>query len=149
MSKFQVISIIISIIVLLSNIIIFLLNMKISLNNTNTNLEAFYFREIFVKYLIKEIPLSNRYVHFKNNKLCDINYLIDTLNNMKTDSVYFHYVKEEFYNDLKKQCQDLEDYLVKYSNYESPYEVQTQILNTISEKIKLIYKTISRNYRKF
>ena len=140
---------IISIIALICSVTTFILNLRVSKMNRAADLEAVYFKEIFMNYLIKEIPINSKYIRFDNGKLSDFNKLVGTLDKMKSESAYFGYIRKDFYKELKKLCEDLEDYLINTSNHKVESIMQADIYNEINAKIIGIYKIISENYRRF
>jgi hypothetical protein len=112
-----------------------------------TNLEAVYFNDIYKEYLIKRIPIARRYIRFdKNGVLKDTNKIRNELNNIRQDSIYYLYNDENFYNELKKKCQDLEDYLVRNSTNSLLGEEQTEFHNKLQNELKDIYRIINDKF---
>lgn len=112
-----------------------------------TNLESVYFNEIYKEYLIKRIPNSRKYIHIDmNGVLKDTDKIRDELNNIRQDSLYYLYNDETFYNELKKKCQNLEDYLVRSSANPLLGEDQTEFHGKLQSELKEIYRTINNKF---
>lgn len=111
------------------------------------NLESEYFKDIYKKHLIYEIPTARGYIRLDgDNKLIDIDKMINELQLLRQDSLYFQYNNLEFYNNLKDKTQDLEDYLVSNGGRQFIGEEQTQLYNRIQNSINAIYCVISDGY---
>lgn len=67
--------------------------------NIRIGLEADYFSKIYQEYLMKKLPEARRLIRLNNDgKLCDTDSLIDELNNMRRDSLFFKYHDKIFYD---------------------------------------------------
>lgn len=109
-----------------------------------TNLESVYFNEIYKEYLITRIPNARKYIHIdQNGRLDSTQKIIDELNNMRQDSLYYHYNDVEFYKRLKSTCQNLEDYLILASTITLIGEDQTEFYNKLQSQLKDIYQVIN------
>lgn len=112
------------------------------------NMEADYYKEIFMKYLLKEIPEKQKYISFQGEKLNNgykkFNVVI---NNLRRDILYFRYRKPEFYEKLKDNLVAIDEYLVKeYGKTKVNYQEQRQFFNELDEKITQLYNLIMENY---
>ena len=87
---------------------------------------------------IKEVRLSRINI--------DADKLINELQKLRQDSLYFQYNNPEFYKQLKETIQNLEDYLVTNTGKEFIGEEQTIVYNTIKDNINEIYRIISNGY---
>lgn len=93
------------------------------------NLDAANFNAVFQKHLLFELPKAVRYVHYDiNNRLTDVDKLIEELNIICQDALYYKYTKESFYTTLVNECQYFEDYLVKNADI--------TVFNTKEKKIE-------------
>ncbi len=111
------------------------------------NLESEYFKDIYKKHLIYEIPTARGYIKFdSDNRLIDVDKMIDELQALRQDSLYFQYNNLRFYNDLKEKIQELEDYLISCAEKQFIGEEQTQLYNKIQNSINSIYSVISEGY---
>lgn len=110
------------------------------------NLEADYFKELYSKLLLYELPKARRYLLFSEGKLCYIDRLIDELNNIRQNSVYFLYMDEEFYEKLKATLSELEDYLFTCSEQVITDENQQVVMEEIQERIKSVYGILSKKF---
>lgn len=112
-----------------------------------TNLEAVYFNEIYKEYLIKRIPTARKYIYIdKNGILKDTDKIRDELNNIRQDSLYYFYNDEDFYKELKKKCQNLEDYLVESLTNPLVGEEQTEFYSKLQSELKAIYRIINNKF---
>lgn len=82
----------------------------------------------------------------KDGYLKDSQPLIDELNEIRRDSLYFLYNNKSFYSKLKKKLQKLEDYLIKSEAALLVGEEQTAFLDSIQEQLNGIYEVISQAY---
>lgn len=112
----------------------------------SVNLEAEYFQKIYEKHLLYELPQARKYIFFQNNRLKDYDKLMDELNAIRNDSLYFLYSDKQFYEELKFALQDLEDFLGNCGNKEFTTENQQVILDEIQVKIEEIYNIIIKRY---
>jgi hypothetical protein len=143
----EIAALIISIVAVIISIAVGYIQHKREYNINQTNLEAVYFNDIYKEYLIKRIPIARRYIRFdKNGVLKDTNKIIKELNNIRQDSIYYLYNDEKFYNELKKKCQDLEDYLVRNSTNYLLGEEQTEFHNKLQNELKAIYRIINDKF---
>lgn len=114
---------------------------------SRVSLESEYFKDIYKEHLVFKIPNARKYVKFDSvNKLIDTDNLINELQALRQDSLYFQYNNHAFYKELKESIQKLEDYLVQNTNKEFIGEEQTQVYTYIKECIDDIYRIISDGY---
>ena len=110
------------------------------------NLEAEYFKEIYGKYLLYEIPNARKRLQFINKTLSGQKNLMGILNEIRHDSIYFLYTDKKFYENIKFLTQDLEDYLANCANISFSLENQEVVFNEIQEKLENIYDTLIKKY---
>ena len=114
----------------------------------NKNLRSRYFEKIFDKYLIKQIPNARKYIRYNSvtNKLDDIGKMMDTLTNLKNDSLYFRYSDKNFYKELTFLITKLEDFLSECSNtIEQDEDSRANNILEIGYLIEKIYSHINSN----
>lgn len=109
------------------------------------NMESEYFTDTYKKYLIKEIPVARKKLHFEKGKLIGIGELIEVLKNIWKDSLYFEFRNKVFYDELKKKLQRLEDYIIEIasSGVVDTYK-QEIFFKQVDTDIKSIYDYISK-----
>lgn len=113
----------------------------------STNLESIYLNDIYKEYLIKQIPTARKIININpSGEISGTNVLIDVLQNLMSDSVYYLYNDEGFYKILIPQCQKLEDYLTLKSDKKILGEEQLEFYNTIQTDLKKIYEIINNRY---
>ena len=111
------------------------------------NLEADYFKELYSEHLLHELPKVRKYLYCRDGKLSDVDPLVNELNRIRQDSLYFYYMDNAFYLKLKKSLSDLEDYLYTCSEQEiDDYTNQTVVMDEIQNKLTNIYKILSKKY---
>lgn len=141
------ISTILSIIAIVISIIVAILDYWRELRINRTNLDSEYIKDIYKEHLVYKIPEARKYMNFDcSSKLIGTDKLIQELQQLRYDSLYFQYNNLDFYEELKKKLQQLEDRLVENTGKEFLGEEQTQLLTSIQEEINSIYKLISDLY---
>lgn len=114
--------------------------------NIRIGLEADYFSKIYQEYLMKKLPEARRLIRLNNDgKLCDTDSLIDELNNMRRDSLFFKYHDKIFYKNIRSKLQNLEDKLTKKSDVMDGDEY-AEFISELNEDLGDIYVTINNKY---
>lgn len=111
-----------------------------------TNLEATFYKDIYFEYLLKKIPTARQEIRYSEQKIHDVEALIDVLNAMRQDSLFFKYKDKVFYERLKGSLQKLEDYLVGTSGKKYELDDFTAAVEEINKKIEEIYDCIMKQY---
>lgn len=108
------------------------------------NLEAEYYKVIYWDYLLKKIPQARNLVVHSKNGLTGESMIIEVLNNLRKDSLFFKYKDPKFYEDIKTKTQMLEDL------YTDPGELDNDnFINFYCKAEKLlseIYRIINKQY---
>lgn len=114
----------------------------------NISLESVYFDSLYKDFLLKQIPIARTKIIFdKDSKLSDTDELIDILNEMRNNSLYFRYVDKDFYDKIKELLQDLEDFIMSSSDKKIAGEDQTDFFKTMQDKISAIYELMLSKYK--
>jgi len=138
---------ILSIIAIIISILVMIVECIKDMRLSRLNLESEYFKDIYKDHLVYKIPVARKCIKFDmENKLSETDNLIDELQQLRQDSLYFQYNNISFYKNLKETLQRLEDYLVKNTGKEFVGEEQTQVYNIIKKDIDEIYKLISDGF---
>ena len=144
--KLDIIAIIISVIAILDSeicaVIAFIQNYKIN----KINMKAGYYNKIFDSYLIEKIPMSYRYLIFKDNKLSDSDKISDVLSDLLKDILYFKCADRKFYEVLKKSIEEIEDYILECGNRQFIQDEQGKVFENIQEKLENLYAIINNSY---
>lgn len=112
-----------------------------------TNLEAIYYTDIYKEHLVYGIPNARKYIKIDiNNQLIGTDKLINELQKLRQDSLYFQYSNIKFYEELCKATQTLEDFLVENTSKFYEGEEQTKIYNYIQNGLNEVYRVISSGY---
>lgn len=116
-----------------------------------TNLESSYFNDIYMKYLIKEIPEGRKRIAFNNGRLSGTDNIITTLNNIRQDSLYFMFNDKKYYDNICDKLQKLEDKYVEVDELTNEQFVifLSDTENMMSEIYKIITNKYHGNKRKF
>lgn len=114
----------------------------------NINLSASYYSKIFDLYLIERIPETRQYLWFDSEgKLTHINKLSEVLADLKKDALYFKYNNPNFYDELCKRTDFLEDYIMELANESTDASIQEEKKNKISVLIEDIYCCIDNSQK--
>lgn len=137
-------SLIVSIVALLVSVIVVVYDKKVDKKLNDISLESTYFNDLYKDFLLKDLPQNRLKITINfEGKLVGGNDLVNTLNEIRKSSTYFLYTDKEFYDELKKCTQDLEDYILSAEDKSLVGEDQTEVFNDISSKISKIYKVMT------
>lgn len=110
------------------------------------NLEADYFKTLYSEHLLYKLPKARACMRFSNGKLTDIDRILDELNAIRQDSLYFMFADNDFYTDIKIELRALEDYLVEEGERILSQEEQEKVWEIIQIKLETIYKVFNCKY---
>lgn len=127
-------------------IIVSLVSLYFSNANNKINLEATYIDQIFQNYMLIKIPEGRKQITHSNGEVKGTDNLIETLNEMRQDSLYYSYQDKKFYEELNRGLQDLEDYLVNQGDKNISNEEFSDFITTISKYLSNIYNLIHDKY---
>lgn len=113
---------------------------------TTTNLEATFYKDLYFDYLLKKIPMARQEIRYNEQKILDVDTLVDVLNKMRQDSLFFKYKDKSFYEQLKRHLQGLEDFLVGTSEQIYDMDDFATVHNNINRMIEEIYDCIMKKY---
>ena len=103
-----------------------------------------YHSKIFDDFLIDKIPVARQDIKFDDEgKLVNAQKFVDELSNLRNNSLFYKYNSKEFYNKIKKQTQEIEDYVMNLGNKITEKEEQSKIFISINEKTEKLYEFIS------
>lgn len=103
-----------------------------------------YHSKIFDDFLIDKIPVARQDIKFDDEgKLINAQKFVDELSNLRNNSLFYKYNSKEFYNLIKKQTQEIEDYVMNLGNKITEKEEQSKIFISINEKTEKLYEVIS------
>ena len=144
----EVAALIISILALVLSIVVVIVETVREFKITRIGIEFEFYKEIYKEHLIRKIPEARRVMRFDElHHLRDAQMLIDELNAIRRDSLYFLYNNNKFYTQLKTKLQSLEDYLIETQSKELVADEQTIFWNKVQKDLNGIYETISKAYR--
>lgn len=110
------------------------------------NLEAEYFKELFLDHLIEKIPKARTYIRFQNGRLTDIDRLVEELKILNQKSLFYKYWDRNFYANLKSEVQGLEDYLIETADSPLTFSEQNKAMDEIQRKLEVIYSILGKKY---
>ncbi len=138
---------ILSIISIIATVIIATYELVQNRKINDITLEAEYFDFLFKESMLRQIPLSRAKLVFDGNgKLTGTDDLIEVLNSMRRNSIYFQYTDGTFYEKLKKQLQGIEDLLDETADKNVVAEDQTKFFNELKENIETLYDLMLKKY---
>ena len=139
-------ALVISIVAIVVSVVIFIIELFTNKRINDINLISSFMNTIYEKHLISNIPNARKMICFSDNKLSGISNLQHVLNQIRQDSLYFKYSDEQFFNELKKECQELEDYIVENEGKKFEYYEQPNVNKKIEKSIESIYAIINKKY---
>lgn len=96
---------------------------------------------------MKSIPEARKMILYNNHIISDTEDLIDVLNNIRHSSLFYKYKDKDFYENLCKNLQDLEDELVQNTGIEFNDDGKyVTFVNKINSDIEKIYTLIMNKY---
>lgn len=110
------------------------------------NLEANFYEKIYNDFLLTTLPNARKKLVFNNNIISGTETLIDTLNDIRRDSIFFLYRDEKFYKELCAKLQELEDELVKKSDKVLENDDFCKFTENVNEELEVIYSIIISKY---
>lgn len=113
-------------------------------NHHINNIQIKYFEKVFDDHLLIHLPQARRYLRFDNNgRLTDVEILSSALNDLRQSALYFMYTNHKFYDKLRNNIKDLDDYIQKCGNASWDSDQQVNVLNQIHKKMEAIYNCIN------
>lgn len=110
-----------------------------------TNLQSEFYKDIYFKYLMKDIPQARQYIHYNNEELTDVNRLIDVLNSIRQDSLFFKYKDKVFFEKIKKLTQELEEHLIAKEGHMDA-DTFSDFNSDLNNRIEKLYTSIMDKY---
>ncbi|MGF2154927.1 hypothetical protein [Lactococcus lactis] len=109
------------------------------------DLNSLFYKDIYWEYLIKKIPESRNFVQHSaiENKITGTDKITNELNNIRRDSLFFKFTDNEFYQEICKKLENLEDkyvkadkmILAKYDEFNKEVDILlTEIYDMITSK---------------
>lgn len=108
-------------------------------------LKSDYYKKIFDTHLLSDIPIARDYIRFNGSgKIRDFDLLADVIVSVWKDAAYFKYSDSTFYNELKKRCNSIEDYLLETGNRTLDVDEQASFHMKLKDKIDALYEYITK-----
>lgn len=142
----DIIAIVVSILSVFVSVI--LTNIQINRNNklNQINLESEYFRNIFTDFLVNRIPNARNELSVSiDGKITGKKFLVGVLRDLMIESIYYKYSNYEFYDELCRLIQTLEDFLIEYKDIE--FKEKMYIETMIESYITDIYIYLNNEYK--
>lgn len=139
------VELILSIIAIIISVVSIIMQRKNSKDSVRVSLEADYYLNIYKEYLMEKIPKACQVIRFSDEKLLDVDSLIDELNNMRRASLFFKYYDEKFYEEIYDALQNLENKLVSKSG-DMSNENYAKFIPELNQDITSIYDIINSRY---
>lgn len=111
-------------------------------------LEAEYYKEIFMEYLLKGIPVNRKKVTYVNEQLCkSYKEFNKMLSELRKSILYFSYRDKKFYNALENVIILLDEKLVQEAGKTNVnFQEQKKFIETFDNLIEKLYKIVFENY---
>ena len=84
-----------------------------------------------------------------DGKLTGTEELIECLNGMRKDFLYYKYANNEFFEKIRTDLQHLEDYLIKSEEESLVDEKLKTFENTVEEELLRIYADITEHFSNY
>lgn len=140
-------ALVISIVSIIISIIVIVYDKAVDKRLNRITMSSSYFNDLYKDILILKIPEAREKISFTTQgKLVGSDALVGILNDIINKSLYFFYTDKDFYNQLKKKTQDLEDYLLQAEDKTIHGEAQTAVFNEIANKISELYNLMNKKF---
>ncbi|MBA3926898.1 hypothetical protein [Listeria rustica] len=110
------------------------------------NLEFNLFNDIYKEYLIKKIPEAKSFLTFSESRVTGTDTLVQVLNDLRQDSIFYKNTDEKFYLKLIKNVQEFEDDLVKTMNSTYDNDEFAKFINSTNQKYNKISMIIQKKF---
>lgn len=138
---------VIALLALIISAIVAIYSVYKSVKLNKSNLNSYYFNEIYREHLIKKIPVARKFISIdRNGKLTGYQHMIQEMKNIQTDSIYYKYVDNDYFINLKDVAQDLEEFLIINTEKTFGDKEETRFELTLSEKIQNVYRVLNKKY---
>lgn len=127
-------------------IVISVVSMQFTKHTNKVNLEADYFKTLYSQHLLYDLPRARRYLRFHENRLVDYGQLLDEIEGIIGDSLYFRYADRDFYENAKNFLQNLEDYLIEMGEKNLNGTEQENVSTEIQVKLERIYELFNDKF---
>lgn len=107
-------------------------------------------KEIYNDFLLVKIPEAREKISYnkKRKKIEGTESLEEILNEVRKASLYYKFSDKKFFTSLKKDLQNLEDYLVLESGNKMDEDDYLKVATIINASLENIYKSIISRYIK-
>lgn len=143
----DVAALIISILAIIISVIVAAVQIAKNKKINDINLEAELSKEIVKVYLTEIFPKAVSDVSFKKKRLTNIAPLQKALIGLRVKLKFYIYCDNEFYQNLKRQLQDLEDYIVNNEDRYFGFDAQKEVRQIIYLKMTEIYSLLKKKYK--
>lgn len=105
------------------------------------------FGDIYKEYLVKRFPMARSKLHISEvGVLTGTDDLIECLNSMRKDFLYFQYADTPFFDGLKDKLQGLEDYLILAEEHPLAEEKAMNFLHHVDSSLSHIYEDVVAHF---
>lgn len=110
----------------------------------DVNIDTHYFDIVYEEYLLEKIPRYRMQIgRNKNGTMNGVDEFIDLLRKMRKSSLYFKFANEDFYEEIRRLIQKLEDELIMLNSQVSYAEYKIFRIN-MDVEIRNIYECIGK-----
>lgn len=112
--------------------------------------ELLLFGDLYKDYMVAKFPITRSKLHVSvDGKLTGTEELIECLNGMRKDFLYYKYANNEFFEKIRTDLQHLEDYLIKSEEESLVDEKLKTFENTVEEELLRIYADITEHFSNY
>lgn len=110
-----------------------------------SSIEADLLNKIFQEHLLYSFPQKFGVLKFnEKGKLTSANLFTDELNEIRIASQYYQYSNNGFYDQLKRELQSLEDFVVNSCNKTFLPSEQPSFFQEVQRRMEKIYQIINK-----
>ena len=110
------------------------------------NLKSSFYSKIYDDYLMYKIPSARNKILYNDNCVSQTDDLIDLLNEMRRNSLFFKYSDKKFYNGLVEKLQKLENELVTKCDKKLEHDEFCKFNESLNNQLDDIYEYILVEY---
>lgn len=114
-----------------------------------SNLNSYYFNEIYREHLISKIPQARKRISINyNGNLVGYEDMVQEMKDIQSDSLFYKYNNEKYFEKLKKAAQNVEDFLIAEAGETFSREEQVHFMNELHKRMTELYKILNDQYIK-
>lgn len=138
---------IIAIIALIISAMVALYDIFVAKRANRTNLNSYYFNEIYREHLIHKIPDSRKYITIdKDGKLIGYDKIVQEMKAIQVDSLYYKYIDKTYHEKFVSQAQKIEDFVITSTAKCYNEEEKTDFEDELKKELSELYRILNDKY---